>query len=74
MLIKAYIFNKLLSTLEYKHRHCWQQYFQEYQFDIKQIKGKRNYLADFLSREANRQDGSIIQSDESPNHDRNGDS
>ena len=51
--VKAYIFNKLPCTPEYKRRHRWQQYFQEYQFDIEHIKGKNNYLADFLSREAN---------------------
>ena len=51
--VKAYIFNKLPSTPEYKRRHRWQQYFQEYQFDIEHIKGKNNHLADFLSREAN---------------------
>jgi len=48
--VKAYIFNKLPSTPEYNRRHRWQQYFQEYQFDIEHIKGKNNYLADFLSR------------------------
>jgi len=52
--VKAYIFNKLPSTPEYKCRRHWQQYFQEYQFNIEHIKGKHNYLTDFLSREANR--------------------
>jgi len=72
--VKAYIFNKLPNTLEYKRRHRWQQYFQEYQFEIEHIKGKRNYLADFLSREANQQDGSILQSNEPQDHARNGSS
>ena len=51
--VKAYIFNNLPCTPEYKRRHRWQQYFQEYQFDIEHIKGKNNHLADFLSGEAN---------------------
>ena len=66
--MKAYIFNKLPSTPEYKQRHRWQQYFEEYQFDIEYIKGKNNYLADFLSREANRQDDGDLQSDRSKDH------
>jgi len=67
--VKAYIFNKLPSTPEYKRRHRWQQYFQEYQFEIEHIKGKHNYLADFLSREANKEDGIILQSDRPEGHD-----
>jgi len=55
--VKAHIFNKLPSTPKYKHRHRWQQYFQEHQFDIEHIKGINYYLADFLSKEANQQDG-----------------
>jgi len=67
--VKAYIFNKLPSTPEYKRRHRWQHYFQEYQFDIEHIKRENNYLADFLSREANQQDGINLQSDQLEGHD-----
>jgi len=67
--VKAYIFNKLSSTPEYKRRHRWQQYFQEYQFDNEHIKGKHNHLVDFLSRKANRQDDGDLQSDRPKDHD-----
>jgi len=67
--MKAYIFNKLPSTPEYKRRHRWQQYFQEYPFDIEHIKGKHNHLADFLSKEANQQDDGHLQSNRLKDHD-----